>query len=95
MIRMYADNPEDTAQLQLYFDIHYDPTMPASAYPTTPITPATPRYIPKHLHAAVWREQTLSRKRSISDTAVPFRGIKLSVPPLARPFHSVAVAFPH
>jgi hypothetical protein len=77
---MYADNPEDTTELQYYFDTHYDPTMPTSAYPTTPITPTTPRYVPKHLHSGGWRDQTLSRKRSFSDTAVPFRGIRLSVP---------------
>lgn len=78
-IRMYADNPEDTSQLQLYFDNHYDPAMPTSAYPTSPVTPTTPRYAPKHLHSQIWREQTINRKRSISDTAVPFRGLKLSV----------------
>ena len=78
--RMYADNPDNTTPLQLYFDNHYDPTMPTSAYPTTPLTPTTPpRYMPKHLHSHVWKDQTLGRKRSISDTAVPFRGLKLSV----------------
>src|SRR5271154_3399345 len=77
--RTYADNPEDTSQLQLYFDNHYDPMMPTSAYPTTPLTPTISRYAPKHLHSQIWRQQTISRKRSISDTAVPFRGLKLSV----------------
>jgi len=78
---MYADNPNNTAQLQLYFDAHYDPTMPRSAYPTSPLSPPAtmPLYVPKHLHSGVWKGQTLNRKRSISDTAVPFRGIKLSV----------------
>lgn len=76
---MYADNPEDTSHLQSYFDSHYDPAIPTSAYPTTPTTPTTPRYAPKYLHSQVWREQTITRKRSISDTAMPFRGLKLSV----------------
>jgi len=79
MFRSYADNPDDTSHLQLYFENYYDPSLPTSAYPTTPITPSTPRYVPKHLHSQVWRDQTLRRKRSVSDTAVPFRGLKLSV----------------
>jgi hypothetical protein len=74
---MYADNPDDTSDLQSYFDSHYDPTIPNSAYPITPITPSSSLYLPKHLHS--WREQTLHRKRSISDVAAPFRGLKLSV----------------
>jgi len=100
---MYADNPNHTAQLQLYFDTHYDPTMPTSAYPISPLSPmaSTPGYVPKHLQSGVWRDQTLSRKRSISDTAVPFRGIKLSVrtpssicfSDVFKPFHP-AMTFP-
>lgn len=77
--RMYADNPHDTSHLQLYFDNHYDPIIATSAYPTTPETPTTLRYTPKHFHSQILREQTINRKRSISDTAVPFRGLKLSV----------------
>lgn len=76
---MYADNPEDTSHLQLYFDTHYDPIIPTSADPTAPETPTTMRYAPKHFHPQMLREQTINRKRSISDTAVPFRGLKLSV----------------
>jgi hypothetical protein len=74
---MYADNPDDTSHLQTYFDDHYDPIIPTSAYPITPITPSSPYYMPKHLHS--WRDRTITRKRSISDVAVPFRGLKLSV----------------
>jgi len=96
--RTYADNPNDTSQLQLYFDTHYDPTIPTTMYPTTPITPATPRYAPNHLYSQMPREQTISRKRSVSDTAAPFRGLKLSVSSIRgntkmQPFHP-AMTFP-
>lgn len=90
--RTYADNPEDTSQLQLYFDNHYDPMMPTSAYPTTPTSPIIPQYAPKHLHSQIWREQTISRKRSISDTAVPFRGLKLSVCIIRKPSNKLAIS---
>ena len=76
---MYADNPDDTSHLQAYFDKHYDPEIPNSAYPTTPLTPTIQRYAPKHLHSFFERENTINRKRSISDVAAPFRGLKLSV----------------
>ena len=73
--RTYADNPDDTSNLELYFDTHYNPEIPMSAYPVTPNSPPT-RYPPMHLHP---RDRTITRKRSVSDTAGPFRGLKLSV----------------
>lgn len=85
--RTYADDPDDTSHLQLYFDTHYDPIIPTSAYPTTPETPTTMRYTPKHFHSQILREQTINRKRSISDTAVPFRGLKLSVPTIVERYN--------